>query len=300
MFSYWAYDLNILSEIEILLLKQSDLDSFEKPHVEIKENKFLSDELDFSDNTLDFSLSKFYRKGVGYFVIKNGSIIYFQKIKGCSEEDFSRTLLHQVFARLLFQKKYICFHAGCISIQSKSFLFAGLSGSGKSTLTSEMIMKRYVQFVSEDTTPIFKNQNNIRPIISFPFIKLDKKFKEISEIAALPEIKFNRDRLNRNGFFLNEGLLAKNPLILRGCFFLEWGTKNEIKKLEKNEIFPLLLANLFKPHSSPKNMDCEEFLLGFIGEFIDSIDCYRLVRNKEKQVDFTDEIYKKIKTISGI
>tara|TARA_B100000287_G_scaffold387439_1_gene396035 strand:+ start:150 stop:1052 length:903 start_codon:yes stop_codon:yes gene_type:complete len=300
MFSYLAYDLNILSEIEIPLLKESELSSLEKSYIEIKENKFLSDEIDFTENTLDFSLSKFYRKGVGYFVIENGKIIYFQKSKGCSVEDFSRTLLHQVFARLLFQKKYICFHAGCISIQSQGFLFTGLSGSGKSTLTSEMIKKRNVKFVSEDTTPIFKGQKNIRPIISFPFIKLDKKFKEINEIARLPEIKFKRDRLQRNGFFLNKELLAKKPLNLRGCFFLEWGTKNEIKKLAKNEIFPLLLANLFKPHSSPKNMDCEKFLLEFIGEFIDSIDCYKLVRNKEKQVDFSDEIYKEIKAISGI
>jgi len=114
---------------------------------------------------------------VGYFLIKNGNEIVFEKNGNAKSDEIKLYLLGIIMGILFHQKREIIIHANGININGKGILICGASGSGKSTITAGLINKGY-KFITDDLALI-------KFLKDMPFV-----------IPGIPRLKLFTDSIN--------------------------------------------------------------------------------------------------------
>ncbi len=290
MFYYFAYNLNIVSELELPILNRKLNIDNSKGTVYIKKKNKISNLYSPKGNNFNLENAVIHRKYIGYFLIENGEHIFFEKDGDPSKGDISRVILHQVFARVLFQRRLICFHASALSINSKTILFSGISGMGKSSLCAKLIGFEEKNFISEDLTPIVEEENKYLAVPTFPFIKLDQTNKK-EKFDLVRKINFDNERLSRDGYIIKEESMKDSLSEISSIIFLAWGKENNIKKLSSSEAFHRSLPNLFKPSINQENMESLKFLYDHLENLIHRVNFFVFERKKifseiDNQIDY--------------
>ena len=128
------------------------------------------------------------------------------------------------FGYALFQRGLTILHGSSISHNNKGIIFSGISGSGKSTVISGLINKGF-KYISDDLVCL-DSKNNLHSYTNTLAVQSNANFAKecFKEIAAL------NDKRQRSLYLNTKNNRMPTPSKL--CYFLKWGSKNEIYELK--------------------------------------------------------------------
>ena len=179
MFYYQIYKKNVVSDYRFRVLCEEIADA--KIDVVVRENRdleFISDLDDCKDSEKYAWKSQrsdsvlYYMKDYGTFKISNGNLIEYHLYDEIPNRDFVEIfILNTCFPHILVQCNQFAMHGSSIKMGNSSIIVSGASGSGKSTL-SEVLIKKYGQFLSDDVVLIEQKDDKIYALPSFPYRKL--------------------------------------------------------------------------------------------------------------------------------
>ena len=179
MYYYYIYNKVVCSDLKISVAHENVINKLAE--VEIKENKDLCfiDELNKNDinhsvawKALEDDCVTYYMKDYGVFKISNGNFIEYHLDEAIPNRDFVEIfILNTCFPHILVQCDQFAMHGSAIRMGNSSIIVSGASGSGKSTL-SEVLIKKYGQFLSDDVVLIEQKDDKIYALPSFPYRKL--------------------------------------------------------------------------------------------------------------------------------
>ena len=179
MYYYRIYNKIVSSDFKLRVVEEKCPN--ESIDVEIINNNELSfwDELENhkSDKKIAWKTQSkdyviYYMKDYGIFKISNGNLIEYRLYDKIPNEDFvSIFILNTCFPHILVQCNQFAMHGSAIRMGNSSIIVSGASGSGKSTL-SEVLIKKYGQYLSDDVVLIEQMNDRIYALPSFPYRKL--------------------------------------------------------------------------------------------------------------------------------
>ena len=189
----------------------------------------------------------------------------------------------------LFQKGFTVLHGSSISHNSKGIIFSGLSGSGKSTVISDLINKGF-NYLSDDLVCL-DSKNNLHSYTNT--LAVQSIGKDANQ--CFNEITPLHDKRKRSLYFHKKNNRIPTPAKL--CYFLEWGSKNEIFELKGAQLFEKIFPNLFREENFEGNQSDKELLRHKLMEdvsVLSSLKCFLIERNLRNNSCFLNEIKKHI------
>lgn len=179
MYYYSIYNKIVESDLKFRL--NYEIREKKEIEVEIRENKDLGfiEELDNNNSEQKIAWKCFstdsvtyYMKDYGIFRVSNGNLIEYHLDEAIPNRDFVEIfILNTCFPHILVQCDQFAMHGSAIRMGNSSIIVSGASGSGKSTL-SEVLIKKYGQFLSDDVVLIEQKDDKIYALPSFPYRKL--------------------------------------------------------------------------------------------------------------------------------
>ena len=189
----------------------------------------------------------------------------------------------------LFQRGFTVLHGSSISHNNNGIIFAGLSGSGKSTIISNLINMGF-KYNSDDLVCLDSKHNLYSYTNTLAVKSIGKVAKRFfKEITAL------NDKRRRSLYLYKKNNLIPKPSKL--CYFLEWGSKNQIYELKGAQLFEKIFPNLFREENFAGEKDNRVLLQQRIMEdisTISSLKCFLIKRNRKESNCFLDNIAKHI------
>ena len=172
MNKYYAYGLNILSDIDIPLLKRSKMGETD---VSVKKGdvKKINSEKEHHIATLGSEDAVLLRwDSVGGFLVENGNTITVDPNPGTDPYLLSLPLLGPVMAALLSQRGLLVLHGSAVANDQEAVVFLGPSGSGKSSAAAAMHARGY-QLVTDDVLAVDLRRDS-QPVVApgLPLLKL--------------------------------------------------------------------------------------------------------------------------------
>jgi hypothetical protein len=181
MFSYYAYELGISSEIEIpeLISLQVKPDVTVTVDNQAKVTEHVPQEAlnGFWCFKVHNSKAFFYLRDAGVFLIEDGSKVTFVPVENPSAELTRIALIETVMAMLLYQRGRLVLHGSGVNINGNGVVFVGKSGQGKSS-TAGAFHRHGYEIITDDVAPINLSQQEPTVAPGFPQLKLGE------EIAA--------------------------------------------------------------------------------------------------------------------
>ena len=215
-----------------------------------------------------------------YSEITNGNEIRYFATSKINKNKLLAKIFHMPMSYLLFQRKNFVLHGSAFTWNEKAIALCGISGSGKSELV-QLLSKKF-NYLTDDIIGIDVNgdENLCEP--GLPFICSINGFSNFSmdekrgrSIAWVPIEKRELRRVK-----------------LDQIFFLDWGENFEIRKINEEEAFKMVIPNSFRPLPSGCNDDAESFYLESIAKIIRNTKMNLFIRKKGSIEDSANYIIK--------
>jgi hypothetical protein len=250
MFYYWAYGLNIRSEMyfpELLPIdKNESIDinlQFGKVPVHQDEKAEVTNHNIFINN----KCFKLVIPDVANYWAEGGNSIVIETNQHVDESLVRIFCLSNVFAAILNQRKIFPLHAGAIKIKDHLVLICGHSGAGKSTLLASLLSKGYKIFSDDVCVPFLALSGNVYMHSSYPMMKFWKDTLLQFPYFGEPNIQLKPDH-DKYGIFFHDEFDRK--LILPSIvFFLEKSHEGEdvhFRKIKGIELFQKLISHVYR------------------------------------------------------
>lgn len=184
--------------------------------------------------------------GVARYYVQEGRRITIQPESAAEEESILIFLMGSAFGALLHQRNTLVLHAGAITVNGQSVIFAGHSGSGKSTLAAGFHQRGY-PFLADDVCAIAVVDGKPAVIPGFPRLKLwaDVLKKLNTDKNQLQSIRWTQ---GLEKFFLPVEPSHDQPVPLMSVFIL--GSSNtdsiDIKTLQGADKIDPLIKNTYR------------------------------------------------------
>ncbi|MEM6612610.1 MAG: serine kinase [Cyanobacteria bacterium P01_C01_bin.72] len=228
MFSYFAYGLNICSDLALPEFQAVDLS-----HCDLKitldqtvqVSDLLADDLLNKAATIQLSRTKamVYVRGTGIFIVENGDRVKIIPDGQPPELLLRFYLVGTVLAIALYQRNFLVLHASAVKINGGAVAFLGVSGEGKSSTAAAFVTHGY-GLITDDVAPInfATDPCTINP--GFPQVKLGAAMAqalgyEYESLHAVHTFKEKRALQPWQGFSLD-------PVPLKRIYVLH--TANEL------------------------------------------------------------------------
>ncbi|AET70492.1 serine kinase of the HPr protein, regulates carbohydrate metabolism [Desulfosporosinus orientis DSM 765] len=277
MYSYKAFGLTIISEIEIaeLILGEGKPDvAIMLGPVSIVDHKKLDDFNYYKISKSEFKLDV---KGVAKYCVRKGDCIIVNPEKNSDQDTIKAYLMGIAMGVLLIQRGVTAIHGSSVDIDGISVIFTGECGVGKSTLCSAFRKKGY-QYLADDISVVTFGEEGI-PVVhpAFAQQRLCSDTAEMLgyDLSTLPLVCTGEDK-----YAVNTGDdFESNAIPLRAIVEIKVENKEKamLKKVNgidrirciKNNIYCILLYEKIGLSS------------GFIEQYINiakNISVYRLIR----------------------
>ena len=225
------------------------------------------------------SYTEIYKKSTGKFRIKNGKEISYEPNKNIKGPNLVAYLFSNVFAYLLYQRGNIVLHASAIEIDQKAYFFSGRSGVGKSSLLSKLLPLG--NHLTEDTCCFNKINGGFTIMPSLPYLKLSN-----NETTNLEHKIYSTqlDKRNRNIISFSNTFQSKRNIFKFG-FFLKYGTKLRIEKINNTEALKNFLSNMITSYPHENFLNDQRDNLSKLSEIINEGVFYNLYRDETSDFD---------------
>ena len=231
MYKYFAYGLNISSELELDELIARDF--IGEADIEIKLGE-CPDQITGPDwyggwwQADDEYLLCDFTDIIRALVSRNGEEVTLQVF---TEDDFQlRSFIYgQVLSACLLLKDYYLLHGACVKIGDKAVGFCGASGVGKSTLAWGFMKEGYTVY-SDDVIALKIEEGKVIMYPGFPRLRLRKEIFGLMSIddSLFSEIKHAREKKNFTG--MDE--LPMSPVELTKLVVLKVIDTDKVSRIE--------------------------------------------------------------------
>lgn len=279
MFSYYAYGVGICSEIEIPEFVSTPCE----PNVTVTINRealltdYLSEEI--LENAWAMQLSRekalVYIKGLGVFLIKDGSKIVWTPAPEADPQIARFYLVGTVMAILLYQRQFLVLHGSVIEIDGEAVIFLGNSGDGKSSTAAALHAAGY-RLINDDVAPVTIGDGAASLQPGFPQIKMSPETANALgyDFDSLPLI---HPQETKRGYRPQHNF-SRSPLTIKRIYVLDYGTE-----FASTPIAPSLATMELSRHSRPTTLYQRGDALHFFqcANLVKEQTIYRLQRPKD-------------------
>lgn len=243
MFSYFAYGLNIQSELELPeFVSRSDGGTADIT-IRFGETHWRApgDEERYHQATAN-DINFFFRVA-GSFKVSGGCEIIVDPAPGAEERTLRLCVIGPVIAGLLHQRDFLVLHASAIAIDGVVVAFLGGKGWGKSTMAAYM-QSRSHQLITDDVLALKVGLNGIvMAVPGFPQLKLWPKAAEFLglDVDRMSRVQPDLDKVGHRltcDFF-------KLPLPLGHIYVLDIGDEVEILPVHLNDAFAEMVRHSY-------------------------------------------------------
>ncbi|MBE5837317.1 hypothetical protein [Butyrivibrio sp.] len=299
MYKFEIYGLNINSDIEFEQLRPWCTGDRDAQNEIIVKKENIKDEVNLllKDTDMVYKITyevSCFKNSRGYFLIKNGSEIYYEPRENKSVYELKTFILGYCISMVLLQRMIITIHCSAVcppkdSPSEGAFLIAGMPGAGKSTITRKLLEKGFL-LMADDVAAIKKEEDAL-VYPAFPYQKLcrnevEKRHLDMRELVHVAD--------DEDKFFVPvREAFESTPQRLKGMFILMItdGTDVEIQKLSGLSQFMTIRQNLFL-HRLKGEWESKKELMELCMEV--AKDCPVYVIARPDGIDTTDDITHKI------
>lgn len=262
MFSYFAYGLNIQSEIAIPEFIAADSDCNAEVTIRIENDRSLADYLpeQVVEEAGYFKLSRtdavFYIRNAGLFFINEGSKIFIIPSPESSEALLRSYIVGTVMGIALYQQGLLVLHASAVNLHREAVAFLGVSGEGKSSAAAAFQAVNCT-VMTDDVAPVILGGRAPMLVPGFPQIKLsresaaalDHDFESLAVLGSTPI---------KRGYRLHQQF-SQTPLPLRHIYVLSSDSDFSIEPLSHQEAV-VELSRHSRPSTLYHKPDAQHFL----------------------------------------
>jgi hypothetical protein len=248
MFFYWAYGLEIVSELEFPEMYPYAVN---KPDLEIKFGKVPA----VLTGLEVIAKEKFFISPTEYLIhlpicsyyVKDGASITIELKENSDLPSVRLFLLTNAMAAVLHQRNKVALHAGAIQTEKGLVVICGESGAGKSTTISALQQKGYKIFV-DDVLVLEDAGAKVVGVAAYPTLKLwDDTFEKLA-LGVIPEEQKLRESLNKYRVSFQEDFTTRTIPIYKIFYLLKEEANKSIKVTKKDglEAFKILYSQLYR------------------------------------------------------
>lgn len=213
MYNYWAYGLNIQSEIQFPELFETS--EYKDPDAILllgSVSKTLEGDLGFRSENIMISPTSYllHVKGVASYFVSDGNQIVIEKDPASDWDSLRLFCLSNAFAALLHQRNLIPLHCSAFVDKGELVLIMGDSGAGKSTSLAGMINKGYKPFSDDVCVPFFKEESDeLYLYSSYPMMKYWGDTYQIVDIGGGTKNRQIRADIDKYGVYFHEQFIVE-------------------------------------------------------------------------------------------
>ena len=194
MYSYFAYGLNINSDIAIPEFRpvdchNCDLSIVVDPSLQLSD--LLSEEVLSNAASIQLSRDKsvIYVRGTGAYLIENGNKVTIIPEPGALELVMRFHLTGTIMGVVLYQRNLLVLHASAVNINGEAVVFLGVSGEGKSSTAATFVTYGH-SFITDDVAPIDWTAKPAQIHPGLPQVKIGQEIAEALgyEYQQLPDV----------------------------------------------------------------------------------------------------------------
>lgn len=284
MFSYYAYGLEIHSEMEIPEFIPSAKTAKCDVKLTIDRTASLSSYLSAEALEYPWALNLtrekalVYLQDLGIFSIKDGKTIVFIPAPQALEQPARFYIVGTVMAILLYQRGFLVLHGSVIEIGGEAVIFLGNSGDGKSSTAAALHAAGY-KLVNDDVAPITLGDRPAFLEPGFPQIKMSPETAAALgyDFDSLPII--HPESVKRG--YRPQHSFSRSPLNIKRIYVLDYGLEFASKPI------PASLATMeLSRHSRPTTLyqrgDAQHFFQ--CANLVKEQTIYRLERPKSLEL----------------
>lgn len=279
MFFYWAYGLEIVSELEFPEMYPY---AVRRPDLEIKFGKVPA----VLTGSEVIAKEKFFISPTEYLIhlpicsyyVKDGTSITIELKENADLPSVRLFLLTNAMAAVLHQRNKVALHAGAIQTEKGLVVICGESGAGKSTTISALQQKGYKIFV-DDVLVLEKNEEHVVGVAAYPTLKLWDDTIEKLALGVMPEEQKLRESVNKYRVSFQEDFTTKTIPIYK-IFYLhkeDATTSIEIIKKDGLEAFKILFSQLYRTSMINDNQS-QAILFERLNQVINQTELIEIVR----------------------
>jgi hypothetical protein len=236
-YSYWAYGINIESEVLLADLMKGD----SPPDAAIRYGEVANSP---AFKSLPGNSQVFARPGcrivaapgtmciswekVGTFLVDGGTEIIVEPEANVPSEDLEPFLTGPVLSVLLHQRGLFVLHASAVVIDGAAVAFLGAKGDGKSTLAAHLQVRGH-RLIGDDIVPVDLRDNRAAIVSGFPRIKLYND--SITAVGHEPSNFPFIHRFVEKRSFQYAGTFSTDPVPLHSLYILCEGDKVCLERL---------------------------------------------------------------------
>jgi len=279
MFFYWAYGLEIVSELEFpemypYAVKKPDLEIkfgtvpavLTGPEVIAKEKFFISP----TEYLIHLPICSYY--------VKEGASITIELKENADFPSVRLFLLTNAMAAVLHQRNKVALHAGAIQTDKGLVVICGESGAGKSTTISALQQKGYKIFV-DDVLVLEKNEEHVVGVAAYPTLKLWDDTIEKLALGVIPEEQKLRESVNKYRVSFQEDFTTRTTSLYKIFYLRKEEAKNSIEVTKKDglEAFKILYSQLYRT-SMINNTQSQVILFERLNQVINQTNLIEVTR----------------------
>jgi hypothetical protein len=295
MFFYWAYGLEIVSELEFpemypYAVKKPDLEiKFGKvpamltgPEVIAKEKFFISP----TEYLIHLPICSYY--------VKEGASITIELKENADLPSVRLFLLTNAMAAVLHQRSKVALHAGAIQTDKGLVVICGESGAGKSTTISALQQKGYKIFV-DDVLVLERAGAKVVGVAAYPTLKLWDDTIEKLALGVIPEEQKLRESVNKYRVSFQEDFTTRTTPLYKIFYLRKEEAKNSIEVTKKDglEAFKILYSQLYRT-SMINNTQSQVILFERLNQAVNQTNLIEVARPLDG--NSIDEIVQTIET----
>jgi energy-coupling factor transporter ATP-binding protein EcfA2 len=213
MYNYWAYGLNIQSEIQFPeLFETSECKNPDAILLLGLVPNSIEGELGFRSEDIMISPNSYllHVKGVASYFVSGGKQIEIEKDPAGDLDSVRLFCLSNAFAALLHQRNLIPLHCSAFIDKGELVLIMGDSGAGKSTTLAAMMNQGYQPFSDDVCVPFFKEgSEELYLYSSYPMMKYWGDTYQIVDIGGGAKDRQIRPDIDKYGVYFHDQFIVE-------------------------------------------------------------------------------------------
>jgi hypothetical protein len=246
---YQAYNLPIVSDIELPALIQIDSTLFTNPIQVVQgivpNNLKKAPLVEKPFSTFNETEFRYEVPEIGRYYVSDGNYICIEPLSENREE----VLLYfysNCLAAVLFQRNIIPFHLSGVFVEAgKVLLFAAPSRTGKST-TALMLQQKGYPIFTDDTAILYLQDKQVKAVASYPMMRLWQNTFEKQAIYKESDKQMLFAELNKYGFSFHQDFTTGEVEVVGIVFLQHEGTDIKIEKLKPAASMQQLGNNIYR------------------------------------------------------